>query len=473
MADIDNVQIQGPAGVPDNIRRNERTSADADKFKEEMLRQMQQVNDPDTEQQKKRKQPAEEEQEEEVAETQPTPAAQVTPFNLDEQDKQISPLEMQSGEGKISPISSAQPTVPTSPMASFVMVPAADETEDDAGMWDDESASIFEVSSSSQAQTQTQPSYPIQQPPEEPPVQTPTPQPYPTTQTPVQQPPVQQQATQATTTQPADTEQQDQDQSQTSQTRRPLLPQPTLGEQPQTEKPSAPGTSEEDLSTTTLGEQEGIPALFEQMGKPQTTKPISPQQAEEMVAAEGGVSATPVLPPSEGSFEGDQGKKEKKDDGVPQGGGGVGGLPTPQMEMGGTAPMEPTAPPAYTSMHPQVLDMFERMAGVMTIMTDSKMTETVITLNSPKFASSVFYGTQIIIQEYTSAPKAFNIQLNGNPEAVALFQGNADDLMAAFQYGNYNFKVNRLDTGYLTDRPLFHRKEKAGGDKQDQSGTGS
>jgi hypothetical protein len=124
----------------------------------------------------------------------------------------------------------------------------------------------------------------------------------------------------------------------------------------------------------------------------------------------------------------------------------------------------------YAIMNPQVQDIFDRMVGVMTVMQASGMTETTITLNAPQFASSVFFGTQIIIQEFSTAPQAYNIQINGSAQAVALFQGNAEDLMAAFQSGNYNFRVNRLEMGYLTERPLFKRKEKASGDKQDQKG---
>ncbi|HKZ00289.1 MAG TPA: hypothetical protein VJ112_03885, partial [Rhabdochlamydiaceae bacterium] len=111
------------------------------------------------------------------------------------------------------------------------------------------------------------------------------------------------------------------------------------------------------------------------------------------------------------------------------------------------------------------------MVGVITVMSSSGVTETVITLNSPQFASSVFFGAQIIIQEYSTAPKAFNIQLNGNPQALDIFQGNADDLMAAFQYGNYNFKINRLDTGLLREpQHLIQRKEDIGKEPEEQKG---
>ena len=136
-----------------------------------------------------------------------------------------------------------------------------------------------------------------------------------------------------------------------------------------------------------------------------------------------------------------------------------------------TTPPSPTPPYAY--LHPQVLELFERMVGVMTIATYNGATETTISLNSPQFASSVFYGAQIIIREYSTAPKVFNIELLGNEQAIELFQGNAEDLMAAFQSGNYTFRVNQLQTGLLrSEKPLFHRKEKPSrknkGDNQGQ-----
>ena len=109
----------------------------------------------------------------------------------------------------------------------------------------------------------------------------------------------------------------------------------------------------------------------------------------------------------------------------------------------------------------------------MTVMNLSGMTETVVTLNAPQFASSVFFGSQIIIQEFSSAPKQFNIQLNGTPQATALFQGNATDLMAAFQQGNFGFRVHRLETGTIEEKPLFKRKENASGDKEDKNEPGS
>ncbi len=122
---------------------------------------------------------------------------------------------------------------------------------------------------------------------------------------------------------------------------------------------------------------------------------------------------------------------------------------------------------AFTSY--QISQLFDRMAGVMTVMERSGTTTTELTLSGEEFASSVFYGARITITEYSTAPKAFNVQLSANPEAVALFQGNMPNLLANFASGNYTFRIHRLETN-VEERPLFKRKESFGNDQQPMQG---
>jgi len=129
--------------------------------------------------------------------------------------------------------------------------------------------------------------------------------------------------------------------------------------------------------------------------------------------------------------------------------------------------------PTYTTFSPAVLEMFDKMVGSISVLQESSgERKTTITLTSPNFASSAFYGAEIVIEEDLHlAPGQYNIRLVGSPEAVSLFQAKSDDLLAAFQSGNYNFKVQRLETAIqTTDRPLFKRKEGVGGDADDGQG---
>ena len=143
--------------------------------------------------------------------------------------------------------------------------------------------------------------------------------------------------------------------------------------------------------------------------------------------------------------------------------------PSPEsMQVPTQAQPAPTAPAAYATLHPTVLDLFERMVGVMTVMTAAGITETTLTLSAPEYANSAFFGAQVIIKEFVTAPKAYNVQIVASPQGVALVQKNMSDLMSSFQAGNYNFKVNRLEALLSTERPLFRRKERVSGEEEEE-----
>ncbi|MES2345625.1 MAG: hypothetical protein V4494_06800 [Chlamydiota bacterium] len=107
-------------------------------------------------------------------------------------------------------------------------------------------------------------------------------------------------------------------------------------------------------------------------------------------------------------------------------------------------PEEP--PPAYTHLHPDVMDVFERMIGALVYLDQAGVKETTITIMSSEEKPSIFNGTQITIREYSTAPKQFNVELSGAPKAVELFQAHKKDIMDAFDAMPYTFKVNNIET---------------------------
>lgn len=137
--------------------------------------------------------------------------------------------------------------------------------------------------------------------------------------------------------------------------------------------------------------------------------------------------------------------------------------PTPEAAAVGfavpTAPSETTAP--YLNLTSGVMDLFERMVGTMTVMTLTGETQTTLNLTAPQFANSLFYGAQITITEFSTAPKVFNISFLGNTAAAAkVFDNNVADLVAAFKAGQYNFEVGRIDVGLVPPKAPVKRKEK-------------
>lgn len=409
--------------MPQEPQRRGERSPDVEKFQQEMHKKVEKVSETDEEQKKKRKRKDEAEEEEGAKEVPTEPTRQpTTPFSLEPSKTKMSPLDMQKGE-TISPMESAQPTLDaeSTPAPFFAPPPpTAEEIQDDAG---------------------------IEMPEEEM-----TPDTY------TYQPPV-----------------------------LPAVTPKTSQESPRPEKaPEAPAKPKTEKQGPTKGKREK-PEDWAKMAEgavpPKKKKGVTSEELEKMVegppeetgayfsatkkegalpqkeeaAIEGGV-VVPPLPPS------DYIEKEKKKAEI-----GAVAAPAPQAPvlpeaLPLLAPPQPATP--YTLLHPQIMELFDRMVGTMSVMSLSGVTETVIDLSAEKFASSVFFGSQIIIREYSSAPLAYNIQINSSAQALALLEKNAATLVAAFQYGNYNFRVHRLESGLLEERPRVKRKEPPGKGKE-------
>lgn len=112
-------------------------------------------------------------------------------------------------------------------------------------------------------------------------------------------------------------------------------------------------------------------------------------------------------------------------------------------------------------INPQIEAVFFQMVGNIYIMNAKGVSTTEFTLNSPVFANSRFFGSTISIEKYATAPDSLNIRLSGPNQAVKAFNENLTDLYAAFQNGNFSFRIGRLTAEYSYEKPLFHRKEKA------------
>ncbi|MDN3505979.1 MAG: hypothetical protein P0S96_01975 [Simkaniaceae bacterium] len=190
--------------------------------------------------------------------------------------------------------------------------------------------------------------------------------------------------------------------------------------------------------------------LIEKETKPAHTPPLKKKKEE--VTQEAPPPPPEVLPKGawEATKEPEKKKKEEKRIIEPP----STTLPTETSTTPGATPPVESATPAplaapFAHLPAQVQALFDRMVGVMTVMHTSGITETTINLDSPKFEGSAFFGAQIVISEFSTAPKAFNIELLGNQNATKLFSENSEDLVAAFEAGRYNFKVNRIDVSSL------------------------
>lgn len=125
-------------------------------------------------------------------------------------------------------------------------------------------------------------------------------------------------------------------------------------------------------------------------------------------------------------------------------------------------------PPAVTSITAQRIQaditaiemgvLFEKMAASMILLHNSGEMETTLFLDNP---NSLFYGTEITIREFSTAPKIFNVEIASSPTALQVIESHRAELLKNFSQRHFDFSIHRLDTltQHLDKRPFFHRKD--------------
>ncbi len=149
--------------------------------------------------------------------------------------------------------------------------------------------------------------------------------------------------------------------------------------------------------------------------------------------------------------------------------------PCPQGSSSDTAPSAPAIPSLNRIAgpvlpNPAMEAAFEKMASTMILMNSAGDRETTLFLDGAHFSGSCLFGTQITIREFSTAPKAFNIEVLSNSLGAAAIDAGKNALLLSFQNGNFNFTVHRFDTHIQQseERPVLHRKESHDRDPQDQ-----
>lgn len=100
----------------------------------------------------------------------------------------------------------------------------------------------------------------------------------------------------------------------------------------------------------------------------------------------------------------------------------------------------------------QMAHLFHELVEALIHIDHDGVKETTLFLEGDPFSSSIFEGTKIMITEYSTAPKIFNIHFMANHQnAVTILQSKISELTSAFQQGNFQFSVHRIDTSLLSE----------------------
>ncbi|PCI77512.1 hypothetical protein COB21_03085, partial [Candidatus Aerophobetes bacterium] len=117
--------------------------------------------------------------------------------------------------------------------------------------------------------------------------------------------------------------------------------------------------------------------------------------------------------------------------------------------------------PVTSKLSPQAYQLFEQMAGIISVVKDSDVTTTSVTIN---IEGSVFDGAEVVFNQYKSAPLSYNLELKGTPQAVDLFTKNIPLLEASFKQGGFKFAVNILPPSLSQKNSSKRVQRKSGSD---------
>ncbi len=119
---------------------------------------------------------------------------------------------------------------------------------------------------------------------------------------------------------------------------------------------------------------------------------------------------------------------------------------------------------------PQAIDaLFETMVSEVQFLHASGDSKTTFFLNGAEFAGSPFFGSQILIEEFSTAPKMFNITFVSGPQGASLFHMQIAALAQHFKQKDLPFSVHRLEVELAKEEEsLWLSKERDNSDKEEQ-----
>lgn len=98
--------------------------------------------------------------------------------------------------------------------------------------------------------------------------------------------------------------------------------------------------------------------------------------------------------------------------------------------------------------------LFTTMVGMVHHTMDLGHQKTTFLLDQPQFASSPFFGMEVVIEEFSTAPRIFNIQLIAGVQAARVLEQHLPALVSSFHDNvtKNRFSVHRLTSAHQSQR---------------------
>lgn len=110
-----------------------------------------------------------------------------------------------------------------------------------------------------------------------------------------------------------------------------------------------------------------------------------------------------------------------------------------------------SSPPISTPMapRPSYVELFETLCTALTSLSTESFSQTTFYIKGESFKNSIFYGSEIEIKEYKTAPREFNILIKTSEVGAFLVQTHMQEFWKLFQEKKYSFTINRMETDLL------------------------
>ena len=108
---------------------------------------------------------------------------------------------------------------------------------------------------------------------------------------------------------------------------------------------------------------------------------------------------------------------------------------------------------------PLAIEIMEKASTALVMLFHEGNSTTTVTLDDSFSTLPELSGSQIIIEEFSSAPKVFNVRICTTAQGLQALEGHLPSLVQLFEERKFGFSINRIETELLEDRPLLHRKD--------------
>lgn len=105
----------------------------------------------------------------------------------------------------------------------------------------------------------------------------------------------------------------------------------------------------------------------------------------------------------------------------------------------------------------ETLKFFDTVCNQLVFLENEGISRTTLSLDSEHLRDSPFYGARIVLEEFSTAPKLFNISITAGNQAITLIQTHLAGFMQLIEEKKFSFGVHRVDTDCLLD----HEKDES------------